>query len=97
MTVSATPNVSPVHGGLAAPVNRLTAADAAAWSALPTIDVVIPMSHMWLMPYLRDCVRGLQWQSYPQERINIIVGEAGYVRSRIGSIRDATWCNVALQ
>lgn len=40
----------------------------------PTIDVVIPMSHMWLMPYLRNCVRAIKWQQYPPERINIIVG-----------------------
>ncbi|MDX1384879.1 MAG: sulfate adenylyltransferase, partial [Thermoanaerobaculia bacterium] len=36
-----TAHVSPVHGGLAAPVDRLTSPDeAAAWSDLPTLDVV---------------------------------------------------------
>ena len=41
MTVSAAANVSPVHGGLAAPVHRLTSAgDASRWRDLPKIDVV---------------------------------------------------------
>jgi len=40
MTVSTAANLSPVHGGLAAPVNRLAGAgEAASWSALPKVEV----------------------------------------------------------
>ena len=40
---------------------------------LPTLDVVVPMSHMWLMPYLRNCIRSVFWQDYPRERINVVI------------------------
>jgi len=40
----------------------------------PTIDVVIPMSHMWLMPYLRNCIRAIECQDYWKQWVNIIVG-----------------------
>ncbi|MEM7516930.1 MAG: sulfate adenylyltransferase, partial [Planctomycetota bacterium] len=40
MSPSSTSLVSPVHGGLAAPVDRIVSKDqAAAWSALPVVDV----------------------------------------------------------
>ncbi len=38
MTLSTAANISPVHGGLSAPVNRIVPADEA-WNALPKIDV----------------------------------------------------------
>jgi len=38
MSSSATANVSPVHGGLSAPVNRIVAEDAA-WASLPKVEV----------------------------------------------------------
>ena len=40
---------------------------------LPTIDVVVPMSHMWLMPYLKNCVRSVRWQDYPQFLVDVIL------------------------
>jgi len=40
---------------------------------LPNIDVVIPMSGMWLMPYLRNCVAAIARQRYPKDKLGIIV------------------------
>ncbi len=39
MSPTTTANITPVHGGLAQPVNRITASDTAAWSSLSVVDV----------------------------------------------------------
>jgi SAM-dependent methyltransferase/glycosyltransferase involved in cell wall biosynthesis len=40
---------------------------------LPSIDVVIPMSGSWRLPYLRNCLRSLEQQDYPSELIGVTI------------------------
>ena len=40
---------------------------------LPSIDVVIPVSRMWYLPYLENCLRSLRAQEYPRELVGITI------------------------
>jgi SAM-dependent methyltransferase len=40
---------------------------------LPSIDVVIPVSRMWYLPYLENSLRSLRAQDYPRELVGITI------------------------
>lgn len=40
---------------------------------MPSIDIVIPMSGTWRMPYLRLCLSSIKAQEYPQKLLRVII------------------------
>jgi predicted O-methyltransferase YrrM len=40
---------------------------------LPSIDVVIPVSRMWYLPYLENSLRSIRRQDYPQDLLGITI------------------------
>jgi SAM-dependent methyltransferase len=40
---------------------------------LPSIDVIIPISRAWILPYLRNCLPSISWQDYPRELVSIFL------------------------